>query len=148
MSLPDTEPDQPKQDKATKTKGKTTTKARGRRKGKRIRFFVGSLEPLFSARKRRRYNKLRRGSPLSVDRDPNPGDDGAEDEHPDEGGDVDVDVDTDADEDGVWPGEYMPVIPTIVVTEPDAEPEMLVARFTPEEVERAIGAAFAIGTSV
>ena len=36
------------------------------------------------------------------------------------------------------------MIPTIVVTEPDAEPEMVVVRFTPEEVERAIGAAFAI----
>ena len=37
------------------------------------------------------------------------------------------------------------MIPTIVVTEPDTEPEMVVARFKPEEVERAIGAAFAIG---
>ena len=42
----------------------------------------------------------------------------------------------------------MPVTPTIVVTVPDAEPEMMVARFTPEEVERAIGAAFAIGTAI
>ena len=119
---------------------------RGRRKGKGIRFFVGILEPLLAARKRRRYNKLRRGSPLNADRDPNAADHGAEDEHPDEGGDVDADAD--ADDDGVWPEEYMPMIPTIVVTEPDAEPEMVVARFTPEEVERAIGAAFAIGTAV
>ena len=104
MSLPDPEPDQPEQNKTAKAKGKATAKARGGSKGKSIRFFVGSLEPLLAARKRRRYNKLRRGSPLSVDRDPNPGDDGAEDEHPDEGGDVDVDVDTDADDDGVWPG--------------------------------------------
>ena len=143
MSLPDPEPDQPEKNKTTK--GMTTAKARGRGKGKRIRLFVGSLEPLLAARKRRRYNKLRRGSPPSADHDPNPGNDGAEDEHPDEGGDVDVDGD--AEDDGVWPGEYMPMIPTIVVTEPDVEPEMVVARFTPEEVERAIGAAFAIGTA-
>ena len=40
------------------------------------------------------------------------------------------------------------MIPTIVVTEPGPDPEMMVARFTPEEVERAIGTAFAIGTAV
>jgi hypothetical protein len=36
-----------------------------------------------------------------------------------------------------------------VITEPDAEPEMEMAgtRITPEEVERAIGAAFAIGAA-
>ena len=146
MSLPDPEPDQPEQNKTAKAKGKATAKARGRRKSKPIRFFVGSLEPLLAARKRRRYNKLRRGSPLNADRDPNAGDDAAE-EHPVVGGDFDVDADADPDDDGVWPGEYMPVIPTIVVTEPDAEPEMVVARFTPEEVERAIGAAFAVGNA-
>ena len=147
MSLPDPEPDQPEQNK-TKGKEKTTAKAREGRKGKRIRirFFVGSLEPLLAARKGRRYNKFRRGSPLNADRDPNAGDDAAE-EHPDQGGDVDVGAEADPDDDGVWPGEYMPVIPTIAVTEPDAEPEMVVARFTPEGVERDIGAAFAIGTA-
>ena len=146
MSLGDPEPDRPEKNKTTKVKGKTTAKARGRRKGKGIRFFVGSLEPLLAARKRRRYNNLRRRSPLNADCDPNPDDDRAEDEHPDEGGDVDAEADVDDEE--VWPGEYMPVTPTIVVTEPDAEPEMMVARFTPEEVERAIGAAFAIGTAI
>ena len=41
------------------------------------------------------------------------------------------------------------MVPTIVVTEPDAEPKMEIVgtRITPEEVERAIGAAFAIGTA-
>ena len=100
---------------------------------------------MLAARKLRKHNKLRRGSPLNADHDPNAVDDGAEDEDPDEGGDADSDADP--DDDGVWPGEYMPMIPTIVVTEPDAEPEMVVARFTPEEVERAIGATFAIGTA-
>ena len=65
-----------------------------------------------------------------------------------DGGDADADADTDdGDGDGIWPGES--VVPTIVVTEPDAEPkmEMVGTRITPEEVERAIGAAFAIGTA-
>ena len=146
MSLPGPEPDQPEQDKTAKAKGKTTAKAHGRSKGKRIRFFAGSLEPLLAARKRRRYNNRRPQSSLTTARDPNAGDDGAEYEYPDKAGDVDADADD--DDDGVWPGEYMPMIPTIVVTEPDAEPEMVVARFKPDEVERAIGAAFAIGTSV
>jgi hypothetical protein len=52
---------------------------------------------------------------------------------------VDADVDADADtDDGVWPGEF--VVPTIVVTEPETE---VGSRITQEEVERAIGAAFA-----
>ena len=32
------------------------------------------------------------------------------------------------------------MVPTIVVTEPKAEPEMVGTRITPEEVERVIGA--------
>ena len=113
MSLPDPKPDQPKQNKTAKVKGKATAKARGRRKGKRIRFFAGSLEPLSAARKRRRYNKLRRGSLLNTDRDPNAGDDVAEDEHRDEGAEVDVEADENPDDDGVWPGEYIPVFYSI-----------------------------------
>ena len=135
VSLPDPEPDQPK------AKGKTTAMARGGRKGHK-RMFVGNLEPLLVARKRRKnYNRRRRSaSPPSDPRNAGAGDDG------DEGGnldDNDADADADADgdpDDGVWPGEF--VVPTIVVTEPDAE-----LRITPEEVERAIGAAFAIGTA-
>ena len=63
------------------------------------------------------------------------------DNHPSEDGegyeDADADGDTDdGDGEGVWPGEF--VVPTIVVTEPDAEPkmEMVGTRITPEEVER------------
>jgi hypothetical protein len=78
-----------------------------------------------------------------------PGDNGDEDANPEEAGGIDLDADADGDTDeGVWPGEF--IVPTIVITEPDAEPEMEIVRtrITPEEVERAIGAAFAIGTTV
>ena len=88
--------------------------------------------------------KRRRSASLDANAD-NPGDDGEEDEA---GGDIDLDADADGDtDDGVWPGEF--IVPTIVITEPDAEPEMerVGTRITPEEVERAIGAAFAIGTA-
>ena len=129
VSLPDPEPDQPEPKRTTKGKGKTTARGgRAGRRGKRTRLYVGSLEPLLAARKRQRQ-------PASLS-DANAGHDGDED------ADIDADGDTD---DGVWPGEY--VVPTIVVTEPDAEPEMVGARITPEEVERAIGAAFAFGAA-
>ena len=52
---------------------------------------------------RRRHN-----TPLSADCDLNAGDSAAEDEHPDEGGDVDVDAYADAD--GVGPAVYVPVV--------------------------------------
>ncbi len=148
VSLPDPEHDQPK---GTKGKGKRTAMAHGRRRCKRIRLFVGSLEPLLVAGRRRKNKNRRRRSaslpPLSA------GDDGNEDGNV---GDVDVDADADVDtddddDDGVWPGEYevpVPPIPTIVVTGPvEVEAEAVVARITPEEVERAIGAAFAIGSA-
>ena len=63
-------------------------------------------------------------------------------------GSIDLDADADGDtEDGIWPGEF--VVSTIVVTESDEEPEMEMVgtRITPEEVECAICAASAIGTS-
>ena len=107
-----------------------TVNARGWRKSKWVRFFVGSLKPLSVARGRRRHNNRRRQSPLSANRDPNAGDDGDGGEHPDESGEVDVNASADACDDGVWLGEYLPVMPTIVVTEPDAEPRMVVARIT------------------
>ena len=68
-----------------------------------------------------------------------PGEDG------EENNDADADGDTD---DGIWPGEF--VVPTMVVTEPEAEPEMEIVgtSIMPEEVEHAIGAAFAIGTDL
>ncbi|KAH9069619.1 hypothetical protein EDB83DRAFT_2582923 [Lactarius deliciosus] len=81
-------------------------------RGKRIRLFVGSLEPLLVARRRRRSASL---TPLDDD------DDGDEDGNLDEGGDAD------ATDRGIWPGYVVPV--------PSAQ-EM--ARITPEEVERAL----------
>ena len=49
-----------------------------------------------------------------------------------------MDEDADAGDDGIWPRELL--VPTIVVTEPEAEPEMemevIGTRITPE-VERA-----------
>jgi hypothetical protein len=134
VSLPDPEPDQPVQKNTTKGKGKTTLAGR---KSKRIQLFVGSLEPLLVARRRRRLQGVSESLPplMSDVRDANAGDG-----NPD---DVDSDVDADGDtDDGIWPGEF--VVPTIVVTEPEMERETEVgARITPEEVVRAIGAAFA-----
>jgi hypothetical protein len=76
----------------------------------------------------------------------NPGGNGDEGANPEEDGNIDLDADADGDTDeGVWPGEF--IVPTIVITEPDAEPEMEMVgtRITPEEVERAIGVAFSVG---
>ena len=129
VSLPDPEPDQ--FERIGKGKG---IARRGRRSNKRTLFFVGSLEPLLLAHRQKR--RRRRSASLDGNVDNHPGEGGQEDE------DADADGDTD-DGEGVWPSEF--VVPTIVVTEPDAEPkmEMVGTRITPEEVERAIGAAFA-----
>ncbi|KAN0136413.1 hypothetical protein V8E53_005781 [Lactarius tabidus] len=138
--LPDPEPDRPEQ-KTTKGKGKIIPR-RGH-KSKKTRFFVGSLEPLLAAWRKNRRRRRQSASFDATNAD-NPGDDD------DEGGNLEGDLDADADgdtDDGVWPGEF--IVPTIVITEPDAEPEMVMVgtRITPEEVERAIGAAFAIGAT-
>ncbi|KAN0136419.1 hypothetical protein V8E53_005787 [Lactarius tabidus] len=76
----------------------------------------------------------------------NLGDDGNEDGNPNEAGGLDLDADADGNTaDDAWPGEF--VVPNIVVTELEvAVPEMVGTRTTAEDVERAIGAAFAIGT--
>ena len=110
---------------------------RGCRSSKRTLFFVGSLEPLLLARRQKRQRR-RRSAFLDNNVD-SPGEDG------EENNDADADGDTD---DGIWPGEF--VVPTMVVTEPEAEPEMEIVgtSIMPEEVERAIGAAFVIGTDL
>ena len=83
--LPDPEPEQKK---TTKGKGKTTMMAMAHagRKGKRLRFFVGSLEQLLAVRRRRRNR--RRSASLSALNDAREAnfDDGDEDGNPDEGG--------------------------------------------------------------
>jgi len=127
VSFLEPEPDLKKIMKGKKAKG------RGRR-GKRTQLFIGDLEPLLLARRLlRRRRRRRSASPES--------DAAAED-----GGNEDGDADANAvvDDDGVWPGEYNMAVPTIVVTEPEPEVERAESRITPEEVERAIGAAFAI----
>ena len=134
--LPDPEPDQFEQNEKAKV-----IVQRGRR-NKRALFFVGSLEPLELARRQQRRRR-RRSASLDANVDNHPGKDGEEDEDADADGDTD-----DGEGEGVWPRVF--VVPTIVVTELDAEPkmEMVGTRITPEEVERAIGAAFAIGTAI
>ena len=135
MSLPDPEPDQFER----KDKGKGIAR-RGRRSSKRTLFFVGSLEPLLLVHRLKR--RRRRSASLDGNADNHPGEDGEGYEDADADGDTD-----DVEGAGVWPGEF--VVPTIVVTEPDAEPkmEMIGTMITPEEVERAIGATFAIRTA-
>ncbi|KAN0136396.1 hypothetical protein V8E53_005764, partial [Lactarius tabidus] len=126
--LPDPKPDQPQ--KTTKGKGKVI--ARRGHKSKKTLFF--------------RQNRRRRRQSASFDANAdNPGDDDVEGGNLEEG-DLDADADTDTD-DGVWPGEF--IVPTIVITEPEAEPEMEMVgtKITPEEVKGVIGAAFAIGAA-
>ena len=131
VSLPDPEPDQ--FERIGKGKG---IARRGHRSNKRTLFFVGSLESLLLARRQKR--RRRRSASLDSNVNSHPGEDGEGYEDTCADGDTD-----DGDGEGIWPGEF--VVPTIVVTEPDAEPkmEMVGTRITPEEVERAIGAAFA-----
>ena len=112
------------------------------RRYKQTCLFIGNLETLLLARKLRRRRRRRRSASLSSD------DAAAGDDDGDEEGNLD-DVDAaDDDDDGVWPGEFMAAVPTIVVTELEPEPERVSSRITPEEVERAIGAAFAIGSPI
>ncbi|KAH9041071.1 hypothetical protein EDB85DRAFT_2272139 [Lactarius pseudohatsudake] len=91
----------------------------------------GSLEALLVAPRRwRRRLRSESLTPLNDD------DDGDEDGDIDEGDDVNADADADAD-DGIWPGEYVVPVPPAQVEDTAS------LRITPE-VERAIGAAFAI----
>ena len=117
--MPDPEPNQQEQ----KGINGTGIARRGRR-GKRTVFFVGSLEPLLLAHRQKRRRRQSASLDANVD---NAGEDGEEED------DADADADGDTDDgDGIWPGEF--VVPTIVVTEPDAEPEMEMVgtRITPE----------------
>ena len=121
MSLPDPEPDQHQQ-----KKGKAIAR-RGRR-GKRTVFFVGSLGPLLLARRQKRRRRRSASLDANVDEER-----------------MRTGIQTTATGSG---REF--VVPTIVVTEPDGEPEMEMVgtRITPEEVERAISwCCFAIETA-
>jgi hypothetical protein len=87
--------------------------------------FIGSERPLLSRRVKRKRHR-------SASLIPSAQESGEDADH----------VDQDADE-GVWPEEYVVALPTGAADDAvDATP---ILRITPEEVERAIGAAFAVG---
>jgi hypothetical protein len=117
-------PDPEKQQKKTNTR-RGARRGNGKRKRVRVRMFIGSEKPLFSRRvkKRHRFASL---TPNELDCGEN----------------ADQDVDQDADE-GVWPGEYVVPQPAGVV-DGAVDPKTLL-RITPEDVESAIVAAFAVG---
>jgi hypothetical protein len=125
--------------------------------------FVGSEEPLQLNQSRVKKKRKRRGrkkkQPLAPSlppsRAPSPSRSagGANENaalyedpspNPDGDGDVDVDVDVDAGE-GVWPGEYGYAPAQEQVVPP---PTSGVVAFPPEELERAIGVAFAASTGM
>jgi hypothetical protein len=98
-------------------------------------FFVGSLEPLLVMRRRKRR---RRPASLAVPRGANAGaddDDGDQDAIPEEGDDIGLDAMR-------WRIAWR-----VCGASTELETEMVGTRITPEEVERAIGAAFAIGAA-
>ena len=116
MSFLDPDPDLPQLEKKTRGMEKIITPRRGRRKrGKRTWLFIGNLETLLLARKlRSRKRRQRRSASL-------PSDDAADNDNygSDEEGNPD-DADAADDDDGVWPGEFMAAVLTIVVTEPES----------------------------
>ena len=119
-------------------KGKTQRgvgRGRGRRgRSVRVRLFAGSEEPLLLARKRRKRKDRRNSSvplqPSSPVRIPN--------------SDENVDADADVDE-GVWPGEVRPSVPAVETAVENKEDHLGSVWITPQELERAISAAFAVG---
>ncbi|KAH9963612.1 hypothetical protein BC827DRAFT_1193088 [Russula dissimulans] len=136
VSVPDPEEQLQKKGKTLRCMGR----GRGKRgRAVRVRLFAGSEEPLSSARKRRERRNQRDlsvpllpSSPVRKDGIPN--------------SDENVDVDADADE-GVWPGEIV-VPPGVLAVETAVEDKVDdfgSVWITPEVLERAIGAAFAVG---
>jgi hypothetical protein len=143
VSIPDPE-EQQQQPRKNGQRGKR--KRAGRRV--RVRLFAGSEEPLLLAQKRQRakrslFRQDKPSSPSSAASLP-PGS-----SSPARGtyGDM-MNSDQNADE-GVWPGEYeysMPALGVVRKEPEDAHQDPKAAlRITPEEVVRAIGAAFAVG---
>jgi hypothetical protein len=153
VSIPDPE-DQQQPQQPPQKKGKQ--KRKRKRTAGRVRMFAGSEEPLLllARKKRQRAKKMNRRRRLDV---PPPATPTASlpplppSSSPMRGGEMDANGDCNADADeGVWPGEYMPL--TDVVVSPSTMGknkavfrEKAVLRMMPEEVERAIGAAFAVG---
>jgi len=119
------DPEDQRQKQKTKTRF-GAGRGRGKRKRVCIRTFIGSERPLLSRRVKRKRHRSASLTPSARD----------------SGEDAEQGVDQEADE-GVWPEEYV-VAPATGVADGavDATSNL---RITPEELERAIGAAFAVG---
>ena len=153
VSIPDPEDEQQQQ--------QSRKKGQRQRKRKRVRMIAGSEEPLLLlARKKKRQRATTKNGrrrrldeassppatatvslPLPSTSSPVRGGGG--------GGETDADSnhaseDCYADE-GVWPGEYGCIVPLAMGKSKTLLDEKAVLRMTPEEVQRAIGAAFAVG---
>ena len=160
VSVPDPEEQQQQRQAQRKKKGPRKRKRAGR---VRVRLFVGSEEPLLLARKKQRAKRRRRrrrdvspaAASLSVPTSSPVRVAAAAD------GEVNEEADEEADgglDEGVWPGEYAVPLPlgvvaaaaavgkrtttTMTTTNPNSR---AVLRITPEVVQRAIGAALAVG---
>jgi len=140
VSIPDPEEQRQQQQQPRKNGQRGKRKHAGQRL--RVRLFAGSEEPLLLERKRQRAKR-------SLCRQDKPSSSSSAASLPARGayGDM-VNSDQNADE-GVWPGEYEYPMPPLGVVRKDPEDAhqnlKAASRITPEVVERAIGAAFAVG---
>jgi hypothetical protein len=121
VSLPD-----PEEQKKKTRRRRGARRGHGKHKRVCIRMFVGSEKPLLSGPSKGRRHRSTSLTPSRLD----------DKEDADEGINHDVD-------EGIWPGEYI-APPRADVADLALEFKTAL-RITPEEVERAIGAAFAIG---
>ena len=158
------DPEDQQQQQSPRRKGQQPPQRKRKRAAGRVRMFAGSEEPLLllARKKRQRATKTKTTNgrrhldvsspatapvaPLPPPPPPLPPSSSLV-----RGGETDADCDAD---EGVWPGEYAcaAVPPAGVVVSPRTMRkhkamfgERAVLRMTPEEVERAIGAAFAVG---
>jgi hypothetical protein len=145
VSIPDPEEQRQEQQQPRKNDQRGKRKRAGRRV--RVCLFAGSEEPLLAQKRQRAKKSLfRQDKPSSSSSAASlpPGS-----SSPARGtyGDM-MNSDQNADE-GVWPGEYeypMPALGVVRKEPEDAHQNPKAAlRITPEEVVRAIGAAFAVG---
>ena len=155
VSIPDSEDQRQQQQQAPRKKGQRRRKRK--RAAGRVRMFAGSEEPLLllARKKRQRATKTRnRRRRKDVPSSPTAASLPPPSSSPVRGG-GETDADPNADE-GVWPGEYAYAVPLAGVGVGVVSPGTMrknktvfgkkaVVRMTPEEVERAIGAAFAVG---
>ena len=158
VSIPDPEDQQQQQQQPPRKKGKQQRKRK--HAARRVRMFAGSEEPLLLLARKKRQRAPKKNRRRRLDVSPPPATPTASlpplppSSSPMRGGETDANGDCNADADeGVWPGEYPYAVPLgNVVVSPSTMGknkrvfrEKAVLRMTPEEVERAIGAAFAVG---